>query len=194
MLLPFSLAVVAGSAVSKPLGDRLALRQLAAIGLGGIAAGNLVLVLTYGGIPGIVAGVVVSGAGLGVASVAGTAIGTNVHSDLAGTATGLLNTGAQLGTALGVAALLILAAALPGAGTAAAWGVAAAAAAATALVLHRPRAGSRSRSAKPRRCPSADPHHELTEGPPRRAGASRALCGDPPRRAGPGSLSASCNA
>ena len=173
VLLPFSLAVVAGSAVSKPLGDRLALRQLAAIGLGGIAAGNLVLVLTYGGIPGIVAGVVVAGAGLGVASVAGTAIGTNVRSDLAGTATGLLNTGAQLGTALGVAALLILAAALPNTGTAAAWGVAAAAAAATALVLtiHRPREGpgleAPSRDAAPAPTHTTSRRRDRGEGRPR---------------------------
>lgn len=143
VLLPFSLAVVAGSAASRPLGDRLPPRRLAALGLGGIAAGNVVLVLTFGSIAGIVAGVVVAGAGLGVASVAGTAIGTDVPGDLAGTATGLLNTGAQLGTALGVAALLILAAALPGVGTAAAWGVAAAAATLTAVVLatRRPRGG-----------------------------------------------------
>jgi len=135
VLLPFSLAVVAGSASSKPLGNRLGRRPLGAVGLAGIAVGNLLLVLTYGSIRGIVAGVMVAGAGLGVASVAATAIGTDVPGDLAGTATGLLNTGAQLGTALGVAALLILAAALPDAGTAVAWGVAAAAAALAALGL-----------------------------------------------------------
>ncbi len=193
VLLPFSLAVVAGSAVSKPLGDRLALRQLAAIGLGGIAAGNLVLVLTYGGIPGIVAGVVVAGAGLGVASVAGTAIGTNVHSDLAGTATGLLNTGAQLGTALGVAALLILAAALPNTGTAAAWGVAAAAAAATALVLtiHRPRA--RPGLEAPSRDAAPAPTHTTSRRSDRGESRPRVELSAAIRRAArAGSLSASC--
>jgi len=135
VLLPFSLAVVAGSASSKPLGNRLERRPLGAVGLAGIAVGNLLLILTHGSVGGIVTGVIVAGAGLGVASVAGTAIGTDVPEDLAGTATGLLNTGAQLGTALGVAALLILAAAVPDAGTAVAWGLAAAAAALAALGL-----------------------------------------------------------
>lgn len=136
-LLPFSLGVVVGSAVSKPLGDRLTPRPLAAIGLTAVAAGNLLLTLTYGNIIGIVAGVVVAGVGLGVASVAATAIGTDVGADLAGTATGLLNTGAQLGTALGVAGLLILAAAGPGPlpGTAIAWAAAAAIAGVSALLL-----------------------------------------------------------
>ena len=137
VLLPFSLGVVAGSAVSTPLGNRLGARSLGAVGLAGIAVGNLLLVLTYGSVVGIVAGVIVAGAGLGVASVAATAIGTDVPGDLVGSATGLLNTGAQLGTALGVAALLVLAAAVPApaAGTSVAWAVAAVLAAATALVL-----------------------------------------------------------
>jgi MFS family permease len=137
-LLPLSLGVVAGSALTKPLGSRLTIRRLGAVGLGGIAAGNLVLVLTYGSVAGIMAGVALVGAGLGVASVAGTAIGTDVEESLGGTASGVLNTGAQLGTALGVAALLVLASALGaegGLGTSVAWATAAALAAATAFGL-----------------------------------------------------------
>jgi len=105
--------------------------------LAGIAAGDLVLVVTYGSVVGIVAGVVVAGIGLGVASVAGTAIGTDVDHELAGTATGLLNTGAQLGTALGIAGLLLMAAGLSKSvhGTAVAWATAAGTAAITGLVL-----------------------------------------------------------
>lgn len=135
ILTPFSLGVVVGSALSKPLGARLSPRRLAVVGLGGISAGDLLLVLTYGSVAGIVAGVSLAGIGLGVASVAGTAIGTDVDGDLSGTASGVLNTGAQLGTALGVAALLLLAAALGGSGTAVAWAVAAGLAGLTALAL-----------------------------------------------------------
>jgi MFS family permease len=137
VLMPFSLAVIAGSALSKPLGAKLTPRHLAAAGLAAITAGNLLLAVTYGSIAGIVGGVVVAGAGLGVASVAATATGTDVVETLSGTASGVLNTGAQLGTAIGVAALLVLAASVdrPWPGTALAWGVAAAIAGISALSL-----------------------------------------------------------
>ena len=136
-LVPFSLGVIAGSALTRPLGAQLPVSRLAAAGLGGIAAGNLLLAITYGSIAGLVAGVALAGTGLGVASVAGTAIGTDVPDSLAGTASGVLNTGAQLGTALGVAALLLVAAAIEpaGPGTAVAWAVAAVLAGITALPL-----------------------------------------------------------
>jgi MFS family permease len=145
-LLPFSLGVIAGSSLSRPLGARLSPRRLASAGLAGIGAGNLVLALTYGGVAGIVAGVLVAGVGLGVASVAGTTIGTTVPAALSGTASGVLNTGAQLGTAVGVACLLVLAAALDGPwpGTAVAWGAAAAIAGVSAVLLARPAAARRS--------------------------------------------------
>ncbi|MEU8234286.1 MFS transporter [Actinoplanes sp. NPDC048967] len=144
-LVPFSLGVVVGSALTKPLGARLSVRRLAAAGLAGIAAGNLLLVLTYGSVAGVVAGVAVAGIGLGVASVAGTAIGTDVADDLSGTASGVLNTGAQLGTAVGVAALLLLAATVGGSGTAVAWAVAAGLAGVTGVILLTP-ASLRSRA------------------------------------------------
>lgn len=136
-LVPFSLGVVVGSALSTPLGARLSVRPLAAAGLGGISAGNLLLVFTYGGIAGMVAGVSLAGIGLGMASVAGTAIGTDVTDTLSGTASGVLNTGAQLGTAVGVAALLLLAASIagPGTGTTVAWAAASGLAGLTALAL-----------------------------------------------------------
>lgn len=137
-LVPFSLAVVLGSALTKPLGARLHPHRLAATGLGGIAAGNLLLAVTGGSaVAAIVTGVSLAGTGLGIASVAATAIGTDVPQSLSGTASGVLNTGAQLGSAIGVAALLVLATAVgrPGAGTAAAWGAAAAIALLAALTL-----------------------------------------------------------
>jgi MFS family permease len=147
LLLPFSLGVIAGSALYAPLSPRLSTRRLAAVGLAGIAAGDLLLALTYGSIRGIVAGVIVAGTGLGIASVAGNAIGTDVDESLHGTASGVLNTGAQLGTALGVAGLVVLAVMLdrPWPGTALAWTVAAALAALAALVLVVRDHGSRTR-------------------------------------------------
>jgi MFS family permease len=137
LLLPFSLGVIAGSALYKPLSPRLTTRRLAAAGLLGIAAGDLLLALTFGSVAGIVAGVIVAGIGLGIASVAGNAIGTDVGESLRGTASGVLNTGAQLGTALGVAGLLVLAVTIhrPWPGTALAWTVAAALAGLAALTL-----------------------------------------------------------
>jgi hypothetical protein len=137
-LVPFSLAVIVGSALSKPLGARLRPNRLAAAGLAGIAMGNLLLAVTEGaGVAAIVTGVSLAGTGLGVASVAATAIGTDVPESLSGTASGVLNTGAQLGSAIGVAALLLLASAVgrPGAGTAVAWAATAGIALTAGLVL-----------------------------------------------------------
>jgi MFS family permease len=140
LLLPISLSVIPGSALSRPLTARLPLRRIAATGLAGIAAGDAVLAATTGHRAGIVAGGVLLGLGLGIASVAGTAIGTSVPPEIEGSASGVVNTGAQLGTALGVAALVLIASAGPHgpvAGEALAWGAAAALAAGTGLALLR---------------------------------------------------------
>jgi hypothetical protein len=75
--------------------------------------------------------------------VAATTLGTTVPEVLRGTASGIINTAAQLGTAVGIAALLLIADATtgaPGPGTGApviAWAAAAAIAAAGALVFTR---------------------------------------------------------
>jgi hypothetical protein len=64
----------------------------------------------------MVAGFVLSGLGLGVASVASTAKGTAaVPAARQGLASGVLNTAAQVGTALGLAVLVTLASARTGA-------------------------------------------------------------------------------
>ena len=87
--------------------------------------------------------VAVAGAGLGLSSVAATTLGTTVPGTMRGTASGIINTAAQLGTAVGIAVLLLIAAATtgpPAPGTAApviAWAAAAAVAAAGALVFTR---------------------------------------------------------
>ena len=56
-----------------------------------------------------------AGAGLGLSSVAATTLGTTVPEALRGTASGIINTAAQLGTAVGIAALLLIADATTGA-------------------------------------------------------------------------------
>ena len=141
-LMPFSLAVIAGSVLSRPLAARLPDQRLCSLGLGGIAAGNLVLAITAGRIAGLIAGVVVVGGGLGIAAVAATSLGTRVSDALTGSATGLLNTAAQLGTALGVAALVTIGSiASPPTGTAIAWTAGAATAGLTGLIMLTERTG-----------------------------------------------------
>jgi MFS family permease len=152
-LLPFSLCVVAGSALAAPLIRRHSPRVGVALGLAAIAAGDAVLLALPAAEWLLPVGVAIAGAGIGLSSVAANILGTDVPPALQGTASGALNTAAQLGTALGVAGLLLVAATtrgsgLPLAGTPLAWGCAAAIAAAGAgAMLIRPRAV---RSAHPR--------------------------------------------
>ena len=94
---PFNLAVIAGS---------LAAPRSMTAGLAGVAAGCATLAL---GGPLLVA-FVVMGAGLGAASVASTRIGMGGNGR--GVASGVLNTAAQLGTAIGLAVIVPPAAAL----------------------------------------------------------------------------------
>jgi MFS family permease len=70
----------------------------------------------------------VAGVGIGLSSVASTTIGTDVCDRIQGAAAGILNACAQLGTAIGVSAAVLLAAAtqhLPLRGAALSWTVAA---------------------------------------------------------------------
>ncbi len=149
-LLPFSLAVVAGSAVAARLLRRVAPRTAAGLGLAVIAAGVVLLLAAEAGAWVVPTGVGIAGFGIGLSSVAATLRGTDVPAALQGTAAGALNTAAQMGTAIGVAAVLLVAAAtegaaLPLAGAPLGWLVAAVAAAGAAAALLRPlpaRAGS----------------------------------------------------
>ena len=81
--------------------------------------------------------------GIGLSSVAATSLGTDVSSRWRGGASGIVNTAAQVGTAVGVAALLLIAAVTSGVPAAggpapdAAWAVGAAAAAAGAAWFAR---------------------------------------------------------
>jgi MFS family permease len=114
LLLPFSLAVVLGSALGAPLLRVLGPRS-AAVGLAIIGAGVVLCAAATGlsGAPAVAllpTGVAIAGTGLGIAAVASTATGTaGVPGEHLGVASGLINTATQLGTAVGTAALLGLA-------------------------------------------------------------------------------------
>jgi sugar phosphate permease len=146
MLVPFSLAVVPGAALAAPAMRWLRPQPTMAAGLAVIAVAEGALPVAPGGLLSVT--VAVAGAGLGLSSVAATTLGTTVPDAVRGTASGIINTAAQLGTAIGIAVVLLIAAAttgVPGPGTAppaVAWAVAAATAAAGALVSARsPRQG-----------------------------------------------------
>ncbi|HEX6021261.1 MAG TPA: MFS transporter [Solirubrobacter sp.] len=96
-LLPLSVAVVVGSIVGARLeiGVVLVAAGCAALALGGVAS-----VLVWGAL---------AGYGLGAASVAATTLGTSAVAEAdRGAVSGLLNTAAQVGTAVGVAALVAI--------------------------------------------------------------------------------------
>lgn len=152
MLLPFSLAVILGAALAAALLRQLRPQQVIAAGLALIAACDAALIplASTWAVPATVA---VGGAGLGLSSVAATGLGTTVAVADRGTASGIINTAAQLGTAVGIAVLLLIAAAtsgVPGPHTPApttAWAIAAAISGAAALTYLRLRTDvSRSQS------------------------------------------------
>jgi MFS family permease len=110
MLLPFSLAVIAGSAVAAPALARWPAQRLVCVGLAAIAVSDAALIPAVGSTWALPMCVAVGGTGIGVSSVAATRLGTSVPVAVRGTASGIINTAAQLGTALGMAALLFVAA------------------------------------------------------------------------------------
>src|SRR6188472_1229462 len=140
LLLPCSLCVVAGSAAAAPLLRQRSARSGIALGLATIAAGVAILLALPAAAWLLPVGVATFGAGLGVSSVAANTPGTGVPEALQGTASGALNTAAQLGTAVGVSILLLVAATsegsgLPLGGRSLAWACAATAALAGAILL-----------------------------------------------------------
>jgi MFS family permease len=138
-LLPFSLAVIGGSAWSASLLRRLRPQSVVAIGLAEIAAADLALIVSASSTWLVPVCTAVAGLGIGVSSVAATGLGTDVPERSRGGASGIINTAAQLGAALGIATLLLIAAAttgVPGPDTLPprpAWAVAAAVAATGAV-------------------------------------------------------------
>jgi MFS family permease len=141
---PFNLAVISGSLIGPRVARALGARAAMAAGLAGVGAGALWLMAIAGAraaplalLPAFVA----MGLSLGCASVASTAAGTAAAgAEREGVASALLNTAAQIGTALGIAVLLSVAAA---AGSRAAFGGAAVVAlAGGAAALRGPQASS----------------------------------------------------
>jgi EmrB/QacA subfamily drug resistance transporter len=111
--LPFSLCVIAGSALGGRVAGRIGGRTTMSLGLAVVAGAALVTagITAEGGVAYVLAGAALSGLGLGCASVAATARGTSaVEAGKRGLASGFMNTSAQVGTALGLASLLTLAA------------------------------------------------------------------------------------
>ncbi len=113
-LLPFSLAVIAGSGLSATLQRRLRSSSVIAVGLATIALADFALIPLAGHLWAVPLCAAVAGAGIGLSSVAATDLGTDVDPGWRAAASGIINTAAQLGTAVGVAALLLIAAATTG--------------------------------------------------------------------------------
>ena len=111
--LPFSLSVVAGSFLGSRLTEGLGARRTMALGLLGISAATLLIagISAEEGLPYVISNAVISGLALGCSAVASTTRGTSaVQEGERGLASGVLNSSAQVGTALGLAALITVAA------------------------------------------------------------------------------------
>jgi MFS family permease len=112
--LPFSLSVVAGSFLGARLTGRFGARSTMALGLLGISVATLVAlgISAEGGLGFVIANATLSGLALGCSAVASTTRGTSALAEgERGLASGLLNSSAQIGTALGLAVFFTLAAA-----------------------------------------------------------------------------------
>jgi MFS family permease len=113
-LVPFSVAVVVGSTLAAPAMSRLAPRRVAGLGLAVIAVAVGVLAATAESTVALPACVALGGLGLGLSAVAATTLGTDVAQAWRSAASGIINTAAQLGTAIGTAVLLLVADATTG--------------------------------------------------------------------------------
>lgn len=107
MLLPFSVSAAVGSVLAARLPTSARTAVVAGVAMVGVGSATAAASPTTVGI-----GVwgVLSGLGIGIASVAATNLGAAAVPEAdRGTAAGLLNTAAQVGTALGIAALVLAA-------------------------------------------------------------------------------------
>jgi MFS family permease len=111
LLIAFSIMVVAGATAAPRLIARIGWGPALGCGLITIGLGNSLLAACPGQLA-VAAAAAVAGLGIGLGSVAATDMGTDVPSAIKATAAGMLNTAAQLGTALGASLVLLLATAL----------------------------------------------------------------------------------
>ncbi len=112
--LPLSLSVVVGSFLGSRLTGGLGARRTMALGLLGICGGSLLItgISAEGGLAYVLSNAALAGLGLGCSAVASTTSGTSAVGDRErGLASGVLNSSAQIGTALGLAVLVTVAAA-----------------------------------------------------------------------------------
>ncbi len=114
ILLPFSVCVVAGSAFAAPVIRAVRRERTVAAGLAMIAAADGCLIGVARHLPLIGVCMAAAGVGIGLSSVAATSLGTDIPEHDRATASGLINTTAQVGTAIGIASLLLLAVATTG--------------------------------------------------------------------------------
>jgi EmrB/QacA subfamily drug resistance transporter len=110
--LPFSLSVVAGSFLGSRLTGTLGARHTMVLGLMAICSATLLItgISAEGGLFYVISNASLSGLALGCSAVASTTRGTSaVKEEDQGLASGLLNSSAQVGTALGLAVLFAVA-------------------------------------------------------------------------------------
>jgi EmrB/QacA subfamily drug resistance transporter len=112
--LPFSLSVVAGSFLGSRFTATLGAKHTMALGLMAICGATLLItgISAEGGLFYVVSNAALSGLALGCSAVASTTRGTSaLKEEDRGLASGLLNSSAQVGTAVGMAVLFAVAAA-----------------------------------------------------------------------------------
>jgi MFS family permease len=102
MILPFSLAVVVGAGAAGRLMPHTGSRFMLVLGLLMILAGGTAMAF-WSATGTLVVALVLAGLGNGIGAVAAYALGTTVAAEHQGSAAGLLNTAAQIGTATMVA-------------------------------------------------------------------------------------------
>jgi MFS family permease len=107
-LIPMSLGAVGGALLAGRLQAVRPHRIVLGWGLRAIACGDATLVATPGASWLLPIGVTLAGVGIGLSSASATRIGTDVPPRRRETAAGTLSTAAQLGSAVGTAALLCL--------------------------------------------------------------------------------------
>lgn len=116
--LPFSVSVIAGSFAGSRLTGVVGAKAAMALGLLGIAGSTVLLafgITAEGGLTYVLAQATLSGLFLGISAVASTGLGVSALAEgERGLASGLLNSAAQVGAALGIAVLFALAAARTG--------------------------------------------------------------------------------